>query len=592
VQATYANCFVPPAELRGRLLTDEISVAAAAPAEAKSLILDERIDPDRAQAVNVELWDRAYSWFRDGEHDPTLVDGISAGDIAGAEAALTILLPAARGVLEAQALREADNVEELTLAVATGGPGHYEQVERIQAEAFAAALGATRTPAVRRVVSRDPRNAALFAKFQRTRDPDWTAHESRLRVLARDLVVGATNVGSMLRDRPNALGVLEYNPTRAFARAYASDQRRALRLVRFDPEPGDLRNVFRAGDRAVILSVRTIGPRHAVTAPIDVSKGDSCVIGGVALAPVIGPHLEALVDRYASLISALAPRLREELTRSDVKALFVPFDTPPLARLLVRAAQTLGIASVHLNDGFKADDFQQEGMAADLALAWSESIRANYYRPRRRNAPVTGNPKADVKPRQLSRSTFRTRLVVGSFTFSPIDLNCRRSDPETFLAHVFEGIGMSSITRPRLTLKLHPADEIAHYAVILSRFAELEPVIVSNGDVVSLFDDADVYVTTYSTSLLEAVAVGLPVIYYRVNPQRLHPPFEGDHFLQKRTATSPAELAALLDEPPPEFETPQERLRWCERYVGPLDGRSVERVLSEIEKFAHVAVRT
>ena len=52
------------------------------------------------------------------------------------------------------------------------------------------------------------------------------------------------------------------------------------------------------------------------------------------------------------------------------------------------------------------------------------------------------------------------------------------------------------------------------------------------------------------------------------------------------------EVAALLDEPPAEFATREERVRWCEGYLGPLDGRSVDRVLTEIEKFAHLAVRT
>ncbi len=113
MRATFANCFVDATEFRDRLLTDEVGVAATAPGETHVSMLDELIDPDRAQALNIELWRRAYSWFRDGEHDPTLVDGISAGDIAGAEAAQTIFLPAARGALEAHALRDVDDLEEL-----------------------------------------------------------------------------------------------------------------------------------------------------------------------------------------------------------------------------------------------------------------------------------------------------------------------------------------------------------------------------------------------------------------------------------------------------------------------------------------------
>src|SRR4029453_16041826 len=157
----------------------------------------------------------------------------------------------------------------LTLVVPEGGPGHYDQVERIQAEAFGAALGTARELAVRRVVSRDPRNGALFAKFQRTRDPDWIASESGLRVRARDLVVGAANLGSTLRDRRNALAVLEYNPTRAFARAYG------------------------AGPRPPLLRGRGVRGRPGASPAIHATASAECWIGGVALTAVIEPYLGA-----------------------------------------------------------------------------------------------------------------------------------------------------------------------------------------------------------------------------------------------------------------------------------------------------------
>jgi hypothetical protein len=589
LEATYANCFVGPTQLRGRLLTDEISVAAATPAGMRTDILDSLIDPDRAHALNIALWERAFSWFREDDHDPTVIDGISVGDIAGSEAALTIFLPAARGVLEAQALPDAADIDRLTLAVASGGPGNYSRVETIQSEAFAAALGLRAS--VDRVVSHDQRNGILFAKFERTRDPAFLAREPWARVSARNLVVGAANLrGSLTRSRSrNALAVLEYNPTRSFARAYAADPSRSLRLVRIAPDPGDLLNVFRAGDRALIPAVPAtrgqIGRRLARDA-VECARLD---VAEVALREVLQPYLTALIDRYASVVHALAPRYRAELRRSGVKAVFVPFDTPPLARLLVRVAQAMDIPTLHLNDGYKADDFQREGFAAGHALAWSEAIRDNYYDGRRGNVVVTGNPKADAMPQQIRASTVRKRVLIGSFTFSPIDLNCRRSDPESFLALVLEGIRRSSIVRPRVTVKLHPADEGAPYSAIIADYADLEPTVISAGDVTALFEDADVYITTYSTSLLEAVAVGVPVVYFRVNNQRLLAPFSDDDFMEQQTATSAAEIATLLDNPPPEFAKRADRRRWCEQYLGPLDGRSVQRVLREVEKVTSVA---
>jgi hypothetical protein len=196
---------------------------------------------------------------------------------------------------------------------------------------------------------------------------------------------------------------------------------------------------------------------------------------------------------------------------------------------------------------------------------------------------VTGNPKADaqraVRPRHDDPATLR-RVLVGSFTFSPVDLNCRRSDSEFFLRGVLSGIRDSRLARGAgVRLKLHPADRPAYYRSVFAAIPEVPVQIVTEGDVVGEFDTADIYITTYSTSLLEAVARDLPVIYYRVNPQRLHAPFSDDPFLEARTVHSAEELAALLDDPAlREPLAPEVRDAWVQRYLGATDGRSTERI--------------
>jgi hypothetical protein len=102
---------------------------------------------------------------------------------------------------------------------------------------------------------------------------------------------------------------------------------------------------------------------------------------------------------------------------------------------------------------------------------------------------------------------------------------------------------------------------------------------------VDRFALADVYVTGPSTSLLEALASGMPVIYYRVNQQHLHPPFSDDPFIERRTATSPQELARALDAVG-RFEPDEESqiAAWSDYYLGPRDGRSVARILEAMQR--------
>jgi hypothetical protein len=75
--------------------------------------------------------------------------------------------------------------------------------------------------------------------------------------------------------------------------------------------------------------------------------------------------------------------------------------------------------------------------------------------------------------------------------------------------------------------------------------------------------------------------VGLPIIYYRINEQRMGPPFSDDEFLSQRTASTPAELAALLADRSSLAATAPPG--WIEYYLGPRSG-AVGRVLDAIEK--------
>ena len=52
----------------------------------------------------------------------------------------------------------------------------------------------------------------------------------------------------------------------------------------------------------------------------------------------------------------------------------------------------------------------------------------------------------------------------------------------------------------RVTVKLHPADEIAYYGEILSKFRELDLEVVSHGDVTALFDAAEQQVDSRRTA--------------------------------------------------------------------------------------------
>ncbi|HXN38722.1 MAG TPA: hypothetical protein VN892_11845 [Solirubrobacteraceae bacterium] len=585
----HANCFVPARTPGDVLLTDEALVAAAAPPDLRVIGGERRIDADLAHATSLAMFDAAFDWFRTGREDPTTIDGVSAGDLAGAEAALAILMPAARGALAMAAALEGEASPASLVSVVPAGEGRYARLETLAADAADAAARVRVGPSleIERMVSDDPRNVSLRNKYARVRDPDLLAPTGIRQRIAQALTLGAVNLCARLRRRGQpALLVVEYNPTRAFARLYGARKDRHWRMI---CTPGSRRDLFAiaiAGDGVTLLSTPDLGtprrtrPTQRPSAGAEELNGSELRVAGVDLWQLVREPLLTLLDRYHRYVKTTAAPLADELQRRRVRAVLVPFDFPPQARLLVRVAQAIDIPTFVINDGFKSDDVQCEGMAADVALAWSQAMREGYFSRRPDGAIVTGNPRAQRLARVTRRAWGMARVLVGGHAYSPVDLNCRRSDGERFLDEVLAGIGAAQgHVSHEVRVKLHGIDDADYYRECLARHVRLEVTLQASGDVLDLFEHYDLYIATHSTSLIEAAAAGLPVIYYQVTAQRLGPPFSDDAYLGRRTASTPEQLARLLCDRDVLATAPPQG--WVERYLGPTTG-SVDRILTAI----------
>ena len=88
---------------------------------------------------------------------------------------------------------------------------------------------------------------------------------------------------------------------------------------------------------------------------------------------------------------------------------------------------------------------------------------------------------------------------------------------------------------------------------------------------------ADFFISIYSQTLFEASCLGIPCVYYRADDEFKDPPFDGHSELVTVDSVD-ALVEALQDfrRSHPRFDAFLERAV-MERYVGPLDGRNLER---------------
>ncbi len=233
--------------------------------------------------------------------------------------------------------------------------------------------------------------------------------QTRAEHLGQAVPAGVINAVAAARGRRRAesLLVYEYNPTNAFAEQYGAGTRRRLRLAVAGRLARDLSQIIRRADRLVVppraVAAPAAGDDHLSVLARYIREHDDAYrerfrLRGVDFWPLIRERLLEVVSGYEAFVAGAASPWRARLRRDRVRAVVVPFDSPPEARLLMSVAQAERIPTFLVNDGFKADDFSMDGMTIDHVLAWSQALAENYYRARAGTpAVVTGNPKADAQ---------------------------------------------------------------------------------------------------------------------------------------------------------------------------------------------------
>jgi CDP-glycerol glycerophosphotransferase (TagB/SpsB family) len=121
-------------------------------------------------------------------------------------------------------------------------------------------------------------------------------------------------------------------------------------------------------------------------------------------------------------------------------------------------------------------------------------------------------------------------------------------------------------------------------------FCDFDVKIISSGSVKDLLANVDLFITFYSQTLFEASCLGIPCIFHKADEEVMDPPFDGRSEIV--TTTSVDELrAAVLD-----FLAGHKRfdsfLRYevMEKYIGPLDGRSLRRNHLEVCRMMGLAL--
>jgi len=240
-------------------------------------------------------------------------------------------------------------------------------------------------------------------------------------------------------------------------------------------------------------------------------------------------------------------------------------------------------------NGLMSGSFCDEAKYALYINSYSESIKRNYFNDSE-NVLCLGDPRMDKYinysyPKNIDR--INPTITIGTSGFNNLDLNSYTAIEFEFMFDILtsflylKNLGYNF----DLIIKVRPNGFLSQYQSFhLEYFESLNIEILTDLPMIDVLRKTDLYISIYSQTIFEASCLGIPVIYYKKDKEYLDPPFDNKSELV--TASSVEDLKNIYLEflNNSDIFTPFLDKKVMEKYIGPLDGKNLERNLSFIYK--------
>ena len=381
----------------------------------------------------------------------------------------------------------------------------------------------------------DMKNKIIFASYQNYRRQiyDPRTQESKVGEFLLDEIV------RMLRISPGDSVGIDF-----FSRVMADDSALKARLA-------DDSLVWFPADA---LLAGNPGPDHTefLASFEDVISSESFLSLFVFRDIAFGEHMlpflkELLFAYYLPYWLNLIDSLENHMSSNRPRAVVIFYETAPTSLALISACRKLGIKTVsmqhgiihashplYMHDDVYSTDNPDGFILPDRMLLFGEMTRRhlldNNYPE---DALVTFcNPRflgmQDIKDsnvRTLSRHGLpaeKKKIIL----FAPPGLGDYASSEKNYNRDVLERLLSGMTDELFLIVKPHPSDDADFYARILNRHGKNNVKII-NSDVIELISISDVLISTFSTTIIDAMCLETPVIQVKMEDVRYDRPYDG-----------------------------------------------------------------
>lgn len=249
--------------------------------------------------------------------------------------------------------------------------------------------------------------------------------------------------------------------------------------------------------------------------------------------------------------------------------------------------KTRQVPSYLIINGILGGQFGDEGKYATFINGYADNIKKHYFSDAK-NVVCLGDPRMDAyasrtQPKTINRLT--PTVTIGAAGFNGINLISHVAVEFDFMFDLL--IAFAELRNEgcafNLIIKVRANGVLEQYTAFAREyFPELPVEIVRDTPINHILNKTDFYISIYSQTLLEASCLGIPVVYYKKDQEFLDPPFDSNSELVT-VNTVTAFKQAFLD-----FKAGHPRYDGfldktvMEQYIGPLDGKNLERNLNFI----------
>ncbi len=321
---------------------------------------------------------------------------------------------------------------------------------------------------------------------------------------------------------------------------------------------------------------------------------------GADLFALFAPELDGFfrntLARYAQEFDNDAYSLQVE----KIDAVLLPFTVPPQLSLLLQAAKSNKIPVALLRHGITyLNDFNtRDDVDVDIIFCWG-GMQKEHYGAMQKKAGFklveTGNPKFDsifdmkrhgeAGPAEKKERPFILYLTTGKDNSA---VSFREGSAERALLAFLDQMREQQVD---ITVKLHPAASKEYFQKLVEmggKYAKMNIQIVKGEDPMPFIRAADVVMGTYSTTLLESALSGKPTLFYNYNPLNEDRAYAklAQYGLNEFTPATAKKMKEKILEILVAIgagQTPAPFKPGGQEYLcGPFDGKSSERVLTEL----------